>query len=77
MTPPRRWAGVVETLCDDGEQFGCAGQIPVGVGHIGVAEVGGQQRQVGLHIDAVAIPTLEGHNSEAVPQVVWAGPTRT
>ena len=42
-----------------------------------MAEVGGQQRQVGLHIDAVAIPTLEGHNSEAVPQVVWAGPTRT
>jgi len=48
--------GGIEAGDDEVEQLRGAGQIPVGVARVDVAEIGGQRRHVGLHVQAVSIP---------------------
>ena len=49
---------------------GTACEVPVGGLRVDVSEPGGQQREPGLHVLAVAVPVQHGGDGEHVPQVV-------
>ena len=57
-----------------GHELGGRGQIPVGVGRVGVPEVGRQHRHPRRDVEAVAIPAQQRVDRERVPQVVDARP---
>src|ERR1017187_9241068 len=56
-----------------GEQFGGGLQVPVGVGGVGVPEIGGQQRQPGGGVTAVAVPGDQSRDRERVAKIVNSG----
>ena len=51
---------------------GTAGEIPVGVGHHRVADVGRQRQHRLIDVDALRVPEHDATNDEGVPQVVDA-----
>ena len=51
-------------------QLGHGGQVPVGVGRLDVAEVGGQHRQRRRDVRAVAVPVERVCTAKRVAQVV-------
>ena len=60
-----------------GEQFGGAGQIPVGVAGLAVPEPGGQQRQDRGGIAAAGVGVEHGGDRKGVPQIVRPRAART
>ena len=58
------------------QQFGSAGQIPIGVGNVGMPEVGGQDWQAPFWVLAVAVPAQQGLDRKSVSKIVqaWATP---
>ena len=48
------------------------GQVPVGGARGDVTQVGGQQRQLGLHVDAVAIPVDQRLHRKGMPEIMKA-----
>ena len=67
-------AAGVEPVDGLGEQLRRGLEIPVGVRRGDVAQIGGQQRQPGGDVAAVAIPVQQGVHREGVPQIMRAGP---
>jgi len=59
------------------EQLGHRGQVPVGGTRGDMTQVGGQQRQLGLHVDAVAVPIDQGLHRKGMSEVMQAGRTST
>ena len=49
-------------------------EIPIGIAHAGVAEIGGKHRKLSLDVDPLAIPTEERADREPMPEVVYARP---
>ena len=54
------------------EQVGGGGQVPVGMRRGDVAEHGGQDRQPGLHVDAVLVPVPDRQDREGMPEIMNA-----
>ena len=57
------------------EQFGGAGEIPVGVAGFGVTEPGRQDREHDGGVVPTTICLDHGRDGEGVPKVVQPGPT--
>src|ERR1019366_3309549 len=57
------------------QQFGSAGQIPIGVGNMGMPEIGGQEGQAPLRVFAVAIPAQQSLDRKSVTKIVQARAT--
>src|SRR5450759_4044724 len=57
------------------QQFGSAGQIPIGVGNMGMPEIGGQDGQTPLGILTVAIPEQQRLDRKSVSKIVQARAT--
>lgn len=53
-----------------GHQFGPVAEIPIGVGHVHMAEVGRRHRQSFLSILAFALPASLYFDGEAMPEVM-------
>ena len=62
--------GLLEPLGRRREQFRGGGEVPVGGGRVGVAEVGRQERQLRRDVDVGAVPVAQRGHREAVPQPV-------
>src|SRR5664279_5111542 len=54
------------------QQFGSAGQIPIGVGNVGMPEIGGQDGQAPLGILTIAIPAQQRLDRKSVSKIVQA-----
>ena len=63
---------VLEALGAQGHQLGNRGDVPVGVGDLGVAEVGRECQDPMIDVDAVLVPAQEPANGERVAQIVYA-----
>ena len=55
-----------ETLPGGGEQLGDSGAVPVGVGDLGVAEVGCESQDLAIYICAFLVPAQQPVNDKAV-----------
>src|ERR1035441_5802912 len=62
-----------QPLAGGSQQFGSAGQIPIGAGNIGMPEIGGQDGQAPLGIFAVAIPAQQSLDRKTMPKVTEIG----
>jgi len=60
---------VLRCLC---EQLRGHGQVGLRAGKVDVAEVSGQQRQTGLDVNSLAVPSDEPMDGETVAQVMQA-----
>ena len=49
-------------------------EVPIGVAHAGVTEIGGKHRKLLLDIDPLAIPFEKRPDGEAMPKVVYTRP---
>src|ERR1700692_903746 len=54
------------------QQFRSSGQIPIGVGNVGMPEIGGQDGQAPLWVFTVAIPAQQSLDCKTVSKVVQA-----
>ena len=68
--PPARPACGLEPAGGQGEELRDGLQVPVGGLRVDVAEPGGQQREPGLDVPAVAVPVQQRRDGEGMPQVV-------
>ena len=62
----------LEALADDRHQIRDAGQIPVGIGQLRVADIGRECRHGVADIGAVLMPKLDATADEGVAQIVNA-----
>src|SRR5277367_4172066 len=61
-----------EALADDGHEVRDARQIPIGVGHFGMADIGGERGDGVVDVGALILPKLHAPANEGVPQIVNA-----
>ena len=61
---------MLEALSGNGHQLRYCGEIPVGVGDLGVAEVGRERKDLPVYLGAFLIPPQESANGERVAQIV-------
>ena len=60
-------------MCRLLHQLRAGREVPIGVAHEGVTEIGGKDRELLLDVLAVAIPVEQRPDREAMPEVVWVG----
>lgn len=70
---------LLEALASEGHEIWNAGQIPICIGHLGVANIGRECGHGVVDIGSVLMPTLNATADERVAQVMYAwlsvGPT--
>lgn len=62
----------LETFAGDRHEFWDAGQIPIGIGDLGMADVGRERRHGVVDIGAMLVPELNAPADEGVAQVMDA-----
>ena len=72
MSPSDVCCEKLETLARDRHEFWDAGQVPIGIGDLGVADVGRERRHGVVDIGAMLVPELNAAADEGVAQVVDA-----
>ena len=66
----------LESLCGQGHELGDGREVPVGVGDLGVAQIGGQVRHAVVDVGALVVPALHAPHDECVPQILKSRKTR-
>lgn len=67
MSPSDVCCEKLETLARDRHEFWDAGQVPIGIGDLGVADVGRERRHGVVDIGAMLVPELNAATDEGVP----------
>ena len=62
----------VEQLAYSFHQFRRAGHVPVGIGHVAMAEIRGQDRQTPTNVITCPVPVQQRLHSEPVPEIMQA-----
>ena len=67
---PDRSGEDLEALARNRRQPGDAGQIPIGIGHLGMANIGRKRGHGVVDIGAVIVPELDTPTDEGVAQIM-------
>ncbi|RWA88116.1 MAG: hypothetical protein E5W38_08195 [Mesorhizobium sp.] len=70
MTPSNLCCEKFELFASDRHELWDATQVPIGVGYLGVADVGRQRRHGVVDIGAVFVPQLNTATDEGVAEIV-------
>ena len=62
----------LKPLGGQGQEFRCCGQVPIGGGRVGMADVGGQGQHLPVDGDLLRLPEQDGTHDEGVSQVMNA-----
>ena len=55
------------------QEFGHGFQVPIGIVHMDVPQIGGQLGEFSFHLESGAIPVDQGAGGESVPQIMQPG----
>jgi hypothetical protein len=73
---PRSLPPSIETLRRLLHQLRAGREVPIGVAHAGVSEIGGKHRELLLDVPTLPIPAEQGPDGEPMPEVVHARENR-
>ena len=73
MHSPLTPGELLEALRGDGHELGDRGEVPVRVGDLGMAKIGGQREDLAVDVNALLVPTQEPTHGERVTKTmdVW------
>ncbi len=72
MPPSAVCCEKLETFAGDRHEFWDAGQVPIGIGDLGMADVGRERRHGVVDIGVMLVPELNAAADEGVAQVMDA-----